>query len=403
MLHHRTRLDYRWLQNGSLYMGEEVNLDMAERDGNEERVLFYRDVTTTLRAGLDISSSCGSLFPPPILKTVETLAHPDYAMGVLTELLYYEVDPGIWMPYYAKIFLGGSKPTSVVFAPALREIFGRTLGYYPHAVDSTLSHGMWTVCGMDGNDHAFEGIRHFEEQVPSAGSILKIWHSEREMIKQINESVRGLSRNRDNLSSVLVQGLTSNLYTHISCIPLVLRSKNPIRNKFIGRTPIRKWGFSSEGEPSPVCLHNDIPLEMYSHRYRDVFYAIDEFPLTDMDITISITARGRITGVKVNSAIDRHRSLTSQSSIDDVYEGHIRYIVDKLTECITQTHVVVGSPWMTLNEVYGSDIVHVTVVKSPDEIIQIRIYDRSYTLVFAMTIPSAIVKLTDTTVTCCAG
>ena len=400
MLHYRSRLYSRKKSQSSLYMGETVALDMAEHEDHDDAILFHRDVTTTVQAGLDISSSSGHLFPPPILKTVETLAHPDYTMGVITELLYYEVDPGVWMPYYAKIFLGGRRPLAVVFAPAVREIFGLTLGFYPHAVDSTLIHGMWTVCAMEENQMAHEGIEHFERRVPSAGSIVKVWHSERNMIKAINESVRALSRNRDNLNDILIHSVTGNLYTPVSDIPLSLRSRLPIRNRFIDKTVIRNHA-SYMTDMSPVKVHRDIPTEPYSHRYRDVFYALDMFPLTDIDLVVTVDSRGQFRNVRVDWAIDRNITLSNVLCIEDVLEGHIRSILDKLSDCILQTNFAFGSSLSTLNELYGSSLLHVALVKSQDEIIQIRIYDDDHRIVFAMTVPSAIVKLTDTMLTCC--
>lgn len=381
-------------------MGEIVTLDMAEREDHDDAILFHRDVKTTIQAGLDISSSSGHLFPPPILKTVETLAHPDYTMGVITELLYYEVESGVWMPYYAKVFLGGRYPFSVVFTPAIREIFGLTLGFYPHAVDSTLIHGLWTVCMMEDHQMAHEGIECFERRVPNAGSIVKVWRSERNMIKAINDSVRTLARNRDNLNDILIQSATNNLYTPISDIPLILRSRTPIRNRFVDKTVIRSQ-LSYMTDQSPVKIYRDIPTEPYSHRYRDVFYAIDMFPLTDIDISVTTDGSGRFRDVTVNWAIDRNVSLSDVSCIEDVFEGHIRSILDKLSDCITQTHRAYGSSLMTLNEIYGSRLLHVAIVKSHEELIQIRIYNDDRKRVFAMTIPSAIVKLTDTMVTCC--
>ena len=77
------------------------------------------------------------------------------------------------------------------------------------------------------------------------------------------------------------------------------------------------------------------------------------------------------------------------------------YLRDKISECITGKYYAYGSTLKTLNELYGSNLLHVAIVKSPYEEIQIRIYDMEYRVCFAMTIPSAIVKLTDTTVTCC--
>ena len=399
MLHYRSRLYADQSHHEPLYMGSVTPLDLMEDDGADDSVMFYRDVNTVIGAGLDLSNATGSVFPPPLLKTVETLAHPEYPMGVTVELLYYGIRPGVWVPYYAKLFLGGRLPLPVLFRHAIDDIHTTMLGWDAGKVVSTLSQSLWTCCGMTGKEYAQEGISYFEHNVPYAQSILKVWPSVPQMVGRINRAVDQLSRNRDYLNTTIIDGITSDLYVPLSDIPIILRSSRPIHNRFVEYDRISRSNFYMT-DPSPVRIDTVEPTDAYSPRYRDVFYAIDMFPLTDFELSVLFLRSGEIYDMSIPWAIDRNIVLSDETSITGLLEGHVRAICEKLGDCIAGGRTAFQYPSMSLHDIYGTNSIRITISKSHDELIQIRIYDRPNSLVFAMTMQSALIKLTDISVMC---
>lgn len=392
MLHYRSHL-YSDLPPDKLYMGGTTAVDFLIENTDEDGIAFHRGVDTQVSAGLDFSMGMEFNIPPPLMKTVETLAHPDYPIGVVTETLHYEIEPRVWVPYHAKVLIEGRRAIPVMFREAMALIARKCLGINPSDLESTVSRGLWVCCGMGDNDAAMEGIQFYENNAPAAKSLLKTWPSKQDMVRRVNFAVETMAKYRDCLSQTIIESAVSDLFVNISDLPILYRSKKPITNRFIGQEKIKRNGFYMTGA-SPVRIDYSHHSEPYTDQFRSVFWAIDMFPLTDMDISVQLFRNGTFGDVHVEWAIDRNYVLSEHPITAGILEGHIRSICDTLTECVSYNQK--ANPWVfTLNELYGTDSVFVHLIKSHDELIQIVIRDNAYQVVFSMIFPSAMIKLTD--------
>lgn len=392
MLHYRKHL-YHHLHEDVLFMGCQETLDFKKENTDEDAIVFHRDLDTRLSVGVDLGVGVRFYLPPPIMKTVETLAHPEYPMGVVVETLHHRLSDNVWVPYYAKILLEGRGPLPILLRPSIALVVRDYLSMSPDVLESTVSRGLWTCCQMTGNTSACEGLSYYEQRVPSASHILKMWPSQKQMVSRVNDAVELLAKNSSNLSQTIVEQAVSDLFVNVSDIPILYRSRNCICNRYIATDRIHRHSFYDSSE-SPVRIDHTALTDKYSPRFRPLFWAIDVFPLTDFDVTVKLHRDGSFGQVHVAWVIDRNITVSEHTSPITLLEGHVRYICDVLAECLSAHSAT--NPWVfSLTDLYGTNALYIQLVKSQDELIQVIIRDPDYQVVFGMIIPSALVKLTD--------
>lgn len=398
MLYYRNQLYTGVLPKDIDYRGEIIPLSMIPKLGSDDDVAFYRGIDTTLPTGVELFNGFDAVFPPPIMKTVEILGHSRYPMGVVAEVLYHHSEHNEWVPYYARVYMDTRAPVCFLHRPGVDYLHSKQLGVtFQDSVVSTVEKGLWTCCGMPGNEDAHEGLSYFFQAVPYMGHLVKPWSNERDMVNTINRSVEGLAKIRDRLNATEIEAITYSLFCPISDIPNIFRTPSPIFNRHVSTDRVN-WFPGYNGDPSPALVAQVTPTDRYSHRYRDVFYALVNLPITDMEVWCTIKSDGRIVHLDPRCIVNRHIPLIGERLPWTVMEGHIRYLCEKLANGILNHNASFSNAPMSLHEVYGSHSLTFCFIKTYEEIMQIRIYDSGGTMVFAMIIPTAVVHLTDTSI-----